>query len=100
MTFRLRQKVSMNHRRGLLNPNLTRSSATSITCLSCFCPVSTSHADQSVSCCQTLQSAVILSEFGLNQEIGPSTTNVLSVQGEPGVPGPKVRSCLYARQSY
>lgn len=59
----------------------------------------TRHADQSVSCCQyqTLKSAVILSEFGLNQELGPSTTNVLSVQGEPGVPGPKVRSCLYGK---
>lgn len=39
----------------------------------------------------------ILSEFGLNQEICPSTPNVLSVQGEPGGPGPKVRSCLYGK---
>lgn len=39
----------------------------------------------------------ILSEFVLNQEVCPSTPDVLSVQGEPGVPGPKVRSCLYGK---
>lgn len=91
--------------RNVLPSNVCHVDQTCRSRLSCFSHVCTSHADQSVSCCRTLQSAVILSEFGLNQELGPSTTNVLSVQGEPGVPGPKVRSCLYgklwnARQSY
>lgn len=52
--------------------------------------------DASVSCCQEppSQSAEI---SALSLATTSKYTSVLSVQGEPGVPGPKVRSCLYGK---